>query len=237
MASAKPKLRLPKSDWIPFSEAREMVVRLTGKNPNTVGDALISAFRDENIRTRGRSEQFFGHDSKEQLGEDIWDLMNVDLGTGSFCLPPSMRFSWSVFERGGVFTDVEVNREDLEKWLGVMDKEGESGGSEDLPGSVPEVVSESPKVLEGAGNPESKPSGNTVDVGGRPMKFDWDAFWIELVRIADMPDGLDQETQSSLVKKMLDWCGEHWMDSPGETTVKNRIRRLLKAIREGGAKT
>ena len=61
--------------------------------------------------------------------------------------------------------------------------------------------------------------------GGRPEKYDWDEFWIEVARIANLPDGLP-ERQGELVRHMLDWCAQTWEEIPGETTVKDRIRRL-----------
>ncbi len=61
--------------------------------------------------------------------------------------------------------------------------------------------------------------------GGRPEKYDWDEFWIEVARIANLPDGLP-ERQGKLVRDMLDWCAKTWEEIPGETTVKDRIRRL-----------
>ncbi len=41
--------------------------------------------------------------------------------------------------------------------------------------------------------------------GGRPREYDWDAFTIELIRVANTPDGLP-EKQSKLVVKMQEWC-------------------------------
>lgn len=61
--------------------------------------------------------------------------------------------------------------------------------------------------------------------GGRPPKWDWDAFNAEVVRIANTPDGLP-ERRSDLMHKMLDWCSEHWGDAPAESVVRDRLSRL-----------
>jgi hypothetical protein len=62
------------------------------------------------------------------------------------------------------------------------------------------------------------------NVGGRPPKYDWDAFAREIVRLANTPDGLPKREE--LHRYMLDWCEKAWGDAPAESTVRERIARL-----------
>ena len=59
----------------------------------------------------------------------------------------------------------------------------------------------SPRQTERAEQPERLH--RKVDKGGRPDKFRWDEFWIEICRIANTPDGLPE--QRDLTKHMLEW--------------------------------
>lgn len=74
--------------------------------------------------------------------------------------------------------------------------------------------------------PSTAPSANT---GGRPQKFDWEAFLIEVVRIANTPDGLPPR-KAELVTMMLSWCTDNWNESPGESTVRERVRRVYDTL-------
>src|SRR4051794_5920971 len=50
------------------------------------------------------------------------------------------------------------------------------------------------------------------NLGGRPPKFNWDAFWCHIVEIANTPDGLPDRAE--LQRHMMDWCAEQWDDTP-----------------------
>ena len=58
--------------------------------------------------------------------------------------------------------------------------------------------------------------------GGRPREYDWDALTIEIIRIANSPDGLP-ETQAKLVAQLLQWCENTWGKQPAESSVKSRV--------------
>jgi len=60
---------------------------------------------------------------------------------------------------------------------------------------------------------------------GRPPKYDWDAFWRQVVVAALHPDGLP-EVQADLVKQMLEWCTLTWDREPGESTIKDKLSPL-----------
>jgi hypothetical protein len=67
--------------------------------------------------------------------------------------------------------------------------------------------------------------------GGRPAEYDWDAFMIEIIRIADL-DALP-ETQSELISTMLNWCEQTWGKQPAESSVKARISRIYNGLGRG----
>ncbi len=67
--------------------------------------------------------------------------------------------------------------------------------------------------------------------GGRPLEYDWDAFVIEIIRIADL-DGLP-EKQSELKERMLQWCEDTWGKQPAESSVKSRISHIYNGLGRG----
>jgi hypothetical protein len=68
----------------------------------------------------------------------------------------------------------------------------------------------------------------TVDKGGRPDKFLWDEFWFEVCRIANTPDGLPEQREFN--KHMLEWASQNWRDPPGDSTIRNKIAALYRAL-------
>ena len=64
--------------------------------------------------------------------------------------------------------------------------------------------------------------------GGRPLEYDWDAFVIEIIRIADL-DGLP-EKQSELKEQLLQWCEDTWGKQPAESSVKSRISHIYNKL-------
>ena len=62
---------------------------------------------------------------------------------------------------------------------------------------------------------------------GRPSK-DWDGFYREVIRIANMPDGLPDGSggQSRLETRMLEWCERTWGKQPGLSTVRGKLGPL-----------
>lgn len=67
--------------------------------------------------------------------------------------------------------------------------------------------------------------------GGRPP-LDWESFLIEIVRLANLPDGLPSK-QSDLEQTMLQWCAKTWGKEPGESTVRQKVSAVYAAIRKG----
>lgn len=69
-----------------------------------------------------------------------------------------------------------------------------------------------------------------VAPGGRPQKWDWDAFWVRLCLIIHN-DGIP-ETQAELVRKLQDWFGTTHGDMPHESDIKKRVSKFFRAFRE-----
>jgi hypothetical protein len=64
--------------------------------------------------------------------------------------------------------------------------------------------------------------------GGRPSRFDWDLFWIEITRYADT-DGLP--VRAKLHRHMMNYCAERWGDdAPSDSTVRERLARLYEIL-------
>jgi hypothetical protein len=60
--------------------------------------------------------------------------------------------------------------------------------------------------------------------GGRPPKYAWDPFWIEIIRIANGIDGLPD--QADLVRLMSEWCQKTWGKEPSQSTIKEKISKI-----------
>ena len=65
--------------------------------------------------------------------------------------------------------------------------------------------------------------------GGRPPKYDWDAFIIEIIRIAE--DEQLPDTRAELTRRMLDWFVDTYGEQPTERLVSERIGNLYKVLR------
>jgi hypothetical protein len=64
--------------------------------------------------------------------------------------------------------------------------------------------------------------------GGRPRKYNWDDFYIELIRLANNPDGLPERDE--LNRHMNDWCANNFVKQPEGSQIRNRLYGVLKAI-------
>lgn len=122
--------QLPEPEWITLREAMQLVQELTGASLDDLGRSLLDAFRENRIGTRGRCFSYFGHRT----------LVNL---TGAPWFDVSVRWEENEFSHEGqrprdpphVYTDVQVNRPWLLKWLGV------SEGRDDGAPSVKQVTS------------------------------------------------------------------------------------------------
>jgi hypothetical protein len=77
--------------------------------------------------------------------------------------------------------------------------------------------------------PESESALPAKSKGGRPRKYDWDALTIEIIRIANSPDGLP-ESQAELIEQLLQWCENTWGKQPAESSVKSRVSKIFNEL-------
>jgi hypothetical protein len=62
--------------------------------------------------------------------------------------------------------------------------------------------------------------------------YDWEPFWIEVVRLADTVDGLP-DTQAELETTMQKWCLKTWRKEIGESTMREHLSPVYANKRKG----
>ena len=63
----------------------------------------------------------------------------------------------------------------------------------------------------------------------RSASYDWEAFHVEIIAIANEPDGLPA-AQAELVRRMASWCEENWGKQPADSTLKEKISVIYRRI-------
>ena len=69
---------LPEPDWITLFESVRRAARAFGAELSAVESALVAAFHDRKIRTRGRIRPYFEDNYLHDLLRDTWDRARVD---------------------------------------------------------------------------------------------------------------------------------------------------------------
>lgn len=77
----------------------------------------------------------------------------------------------------------------------------------------------------------SATSSTSINHGGRPPQYDWDTFVLEVIRRANLPDGLPDK-QADLVRDMLSWFQDKYSAEPAESAVKSRISKIYRYLSE-----
>ncbi len=106
--------KLPKPDGITLSESANRVARAFGAELSAVEAALIDAFHNRKIRTRGRFRPYFGNNRLHDLPYFFWDRAKVHWQINKFVIPSGQLDPMIKMYLVG---DVEVCREDMEKWI------------------------------------------------------------------------------------------------------------------------
>ncbi len=65
---------------------------------------------------------------------------------------------------------------------------------------------------------------------GRPAKWDWEALWVQACKRIYL-DGIPK-TQAELVRELQTWFVEEYGDTPSDSQIKERVSKLLRALRE-----
>ena len=100
--------------------------------------AVVAAFRDGKIPTRGQCHSYHRHDTQIKLGNHAWAKADVGWEVNKFSIPHSDQSH----RRFHTFSDVEVHREGLDKWINSAADDSQRGPQESAEGSVSEEPEE-----------------------------------------------------------------------------------------------
>ncbi len=106
---------LPPPDWLTLPEVLEFLDSYSIEADGGV-KALERAFHDKRIRTRGRSKEWHGHDTKKDLLAVAWDQPQADWQSSTL----KKQNRWGEYE----ITEIDVSRIGLIRWLGVDEGAG-----------------------------------------------------------------------------------------------------------------
>ena len=70
----------------------------------------------------------------------------------------------------------------------------------------------------------------TKNNGGRPAEYNWEEFQVEIVRLANTPDGLP--TRAQLTKHLKDWCSANWLKEPPDSLLREHIALVAHLCRK-----
>lgn len=133
--------------------------------------------------------------------------------------------SQNVLARGGDYTSSLVTRVDLEEYAKLKKQYPAFLFDTLAPFADPQRKLE-PRPMFPASTP---PQNLNANKGGRPAQFDWDSFTMEIVRIANTPDGLPAK-QVDLVIKMLVWFLSEYNAVPSESIIKDRVSKIYSYL-------
>ena len=77
--------------------------------------------------------------------------------------------------------------------------------------------------------PTSEIAPEQKNKGGRPPEWDWNAFTLETIRIANSVNGLP-DTRAELAEVMRAWFVNQCDDHPAATTIEDRIRPIYQYL-------
>lgn len=152
--------KLPEPDWIALSESLRRASQAFDVELSAVETALVAAFHDGDISTRGRCRTYCGHDVLHRLDMGTWDRARAVWEANEFTIP-----SDQVGRKIHIFSDVVVHREALEKWINSAAPDSQHGHQETVEIAVPEDEPVSPRkkptdpdTSNDTGNQKSKPA-------------------------------------------------------------------------------
>ena len=177
----------PVLEWVETDSALAFAVNTTelrrGDQMEKLERALIEALHHGDVRARIRQRS----KNENPNVNDDWKNLDRDFWFGLESLPE--------YYSGNVDEEIEINVEDLRRWL----------------------------------NPT--PAASPGAKRGPKPKWNWREFWIEVVAIANEPDGLGQMTRADLVRRMLGWFEkENSGESPADSQIRERVSQLYKHL-------
>ncbi len=149
--------KLPEPDWITLSESAGRAARAFSAEQSAVETALVAAFHDGKIRTRGRCRSYFKHDTLLDLAAHTWDRAGVVWQGNEFAIPRGQ-----LGREIHIFEDVVVHREDLEKWINGAMPDSRRGSQE---------AAENLSSVDGGDEKATQPDDETPEATvGRPSR-------------------------------------------------------------------
>ena len=79
-------------------------------------------------------------------------------------------------------------------------------------------------TLEIAPSPANRQ--RAIGRGGRPPKYDWEGFLIEVLRKVVVDYGSELPDRLELHRYMVGWCTENWLEQPEESEIRKRVARI-----------
>jgi hypothetical protein len=120
----------------------------------------------------------------------------------------------------------------LEMWKSAkLDPDGHVSFGEEGPAGPINVLWEN---VERIWKKPPRPSAQIVSLpdgkgkGGRPPKWDKSQFLLEIIRRANLPDGLPD--RSVLTGDMKEWCSKQWGSEPADSQLRAWIADVFQAI-------
>ena len=194
---------------------RGTVARYSRRSPRPMKNP---ADRSEGI---ARSDLAFDLLWDKILKEQV-QAIGREQGEDELCAIPNNVFEKAQFEwdEGGTVYSGNVEYKDI--WIRFDDLERE------FPTTVNEETNEVGSALSST---NVVALDRTVTKRGRPPKYNWDEFYVEIIRLANGIDGVP-ETQAELEATMAEWCQNNWGTEPAESTIRDKISPIYKAIRK-----
>lgn len=110
----------------------------------------------------------------------------------------------------------------LRMWAGIRHRGNGSGPASGLGASRPAGKAKQPRAA--APSPEQP----TARRRGRPPKYDWELFAVEVARrILSDQGGEIPKTARGLAPEMKQWCRDEWDREPAESDLRGHIAKVL----------
>jgi hypothetical protein len=214
----------PEPEWLSLADALRLAIIQTRLDPEILKRDLLLALRDGSLRARADETNYEIASLYPSSPPPVprWYLLNQDdweLGEINWYASIIKVSQQHLQHRNKYIKGIQVQRGALVNWCHTsLDIIGGENGDR-LPARVQHIV-ETPKSR-----------------GGRKPEYDWDGFWIEIVRVADR-DGLPGPEQSEgwryqadLVRHMLEWFQNTHGKEPAKSQIEERLTKLYKSCR------
>jgi hypothetical protein len=77
----------------------------------------------------------------------------------------------------------------------------------------------------------NSPAADRKSNGGRPEEIDWEAMWIEMIRIVFVERiDLSRDKRAALKERMLQWFEDRNLQVPGDSAMKKKMAKLFNII-------